>query len=412
VERSILHSDLNAFYASVEILLNPELRNKAVAVCGNTETRHGIVLAKSEEAKRAGIKTGMVNWEARQLCPELIMVPPHYEEYLKYSKLTQAVYQRFTDQVEPFGMDECWLDVTGSINLFGTGPIIAEQIRRSVKEEIGLTVSIGVSFNKIFAKLGSDMKKPDAITEITREDYKEKVWSLPVSDLLYVGRATTKKLARYGIYTIGDLAHAPDDFIVRLLGVNGTAIQTFARGQNSSRVMHQDFCSPIKSVGHGITCTADLINDNEVWKVMLELCQDIGHRLRVHNLSAHGVQIVVRDNGLNFKQYQMQLPLTTQSPMDIARAAHSLFTREYNWNNHVRAVTIRAINLVPQINPQQMNFLISPSAVERREKLDTAIEKVRERYGKKAIYSACLMGDLKLPDLAVTQILMPGSMYV
>lgn len=179
MERAILHSDLNCFYASVEMMLDPRLRGKAVAVCGCTEDRHGIVLAKSEKAKRAGVKTGMVNWEAQRCCKDLIIVPPQYDQYLKYSKLTQAIYQRYTDMVEPFGMDECWLDVTGSRAVCGDAMNIAEQIRRSVREELGLTVSIGVSFNKVFAKLGSDMKKPDAITEISNDAFREKVWPLP-----------------------------------------------------------------------------------------------------------------------------------------------------------------------------------------------------------------------------------------
>ena len=202
MERAILHSDLNCFYASVEMMLDPSLRGKAVAVCGSTEDRHGIVLAKSEKAKKAGIKTGMVNWEARQLCKDLIVVPPQYDQYLKYSKLTQAIYQRYTDLIEPFGMDECWLDVTGSRRILGDGMAIAEEIRRSVREELGLTVSIGVSYNKIFAKLGSDMKKPDAVTVISEANYRDKVWPLPVSELLYVGPATTRKLRMLSVNLI------------------------------------------------------------------------------------------------------------------------------------------------------------------------------------------------------------------
>ena len=165
-ERAILHSDLNCFYASVETMLNPSLRDKAIAVCGSTEERHGIVLAKSEKAKKAGVKTGMVNWQAKHICKDLIIVPPQYDQYLKYSRLTQEIYGRYTDMIEPFGMDECWLDVTGS-GVCGRPLQIAESIRKTVREELGLTVSIGVSYNKIFAKIGSDMKKPDAVTEIT-----------------------------------------------------------------------------------------------------------------------------------------------------------------------------------------------------------------------------------------------------
>lgn len=238
-DRVILHSDLNSFYASVEMMLDPSLRGKAVAVCGSTEDRHGIVLAKSDLAKKAGIKTGMVNWEARQLCKDLIVVPPHYDQYLKYSKMTQAIYQRYTDLMEPFGMDECWLDVTGS-RLFGSGMEIAVQIRDACREELGLTVSIGVSYNKIFAKLGSDMKKPDAVTEIRRDSFKEKVWPLHCSEMIYCGRATTAKLAKYGIHTIGDVANTDPEYLRRWFGVNGLALWRYANGTDTSRVMHAD----------------------------------------------------------------------------------------------------------------------------------------------------------------------------
>ncbi len=205
--RVILHSDLNSFYASVEMMLDPSLRGKAVAVCGLEEERHGIVLAKSELAKQAGVKTGMVNWEAKRVCPGLIIVPPQFEQYLKYSRLTRNIYLRYTDKVEPFGLDESWCDVTGCDWKYGGSMGIAEHIRKTVKEELGITVSIGVSFNKMFAKLGSDLKKPDAITEISRENFKEVVWPLPADALLYVGRATNRKLGMYGIHTIGDVAH-------------------------------------------------------------------------------------------------------------------------------------------------------------------------------------------------------------
>ena len=282
-DTTILHSDMNCFYASVEMMLNPGLRNKAVAVCGATEDRHGIVLAKSERAKKAGVKTGMVNWEAKRLCPDLILVPPQYDQYLKYSKLAHEIYYRYTDLVEPFGMDECWLDVSCSTRLYGSGEKIAQNIRKAIKEELGLTVSIGVSYNKIFAKLGSDMKKPDAITVIKEADVESKVWTLPVSELLYVGRATTKKLEKYGIHTIGQLSTVNPQLLKSWFGVNGLNLWHYANGTDSSRVMQKDFVSPIKTIGHGITCTADLENNSEVWRVMLELCQDLGHKLRIHN---------------------------------------------------------------------------------------------------------------------------------
>lgn len=409
-ERIILHSDMNCFYASVEMMLDPSLRGKAVAVCGSTENRHGIVLAKSELAKKAGVKTGMVNWEARQRCPDLIMVKPQYEQYLKYSELARNIYQRYTDQVEPYGMDECWLDVGGSRSVCGSGMEIAENIRKTVKEELGLTVSIGVSFNKMFAKLGSDMKKPDAITEIRKAEFKKKIWPLPASDLLFVGRATTAKLEQYGITTIGGIANADPQFLKRLLGVNGLGLWRSAAGLDDSPVMHKDFVSPIKSVGHGITCTADLENEDEVWKVMLELSQDIGHRLRIHKLKASGVQISIRSNDLGFRQYQAPLTLATQSPSVIAHKAIQIFRDNYRWIMPVRAVTVRAIKLRPKNEPEQIDLFTDMRQLERLDRLDDCIEDIRRRFGKRAVFQACLLGDLKMPFDNREKVVMPGVM--
>lgn len=409
-ERTILHSDMNCFYASVEMMLDPSLRGKPVAVCGSTENRHGIVLAKSELAKKAGVKTGMVNWEARQLCPGLIMVKPQYDQYLKYSELARNIYQRYTDQVEPYGMDECWLDVTGSYRVCGDGMKIAESIRQEIKEELGLTVSIGVSYNKIFAKLGSDMKKPDAVTEIPEDSFQEKVWPLPASDLLFVGRATATKFNKYGIHTIGDIAATDPEFLRRLLGVNGLQLWKYAAGKDDTPVMHKDFVSPIKSVGHGITCTADLENEDEVWKVMLELSQDIGHRLRIHKLKASGIQISVRSNDLGFRQYQAPLSLSTQSPSVIAHKAIQIFHDNYRWTMPVRAVTVRAINLRPKDDPEQINLFTDMRRVEKAERLDDCIEEIRRRFGKRAVFQACLLGDLKMPIDNRHLVQMPGVM--
>ena len=410
-ERAILHSDLNCFYASVEMMLDPSLRGKAVAVCGCTEDRHGIVLAKSELAKKAGVKTGMVNWEAQRLCKDLVIVPPQYDQYLKYSKLTQAIYNRYTDLIEPVGMDECWLDVSGSRNACGDSMTIAESIRKTVREELGLTVSIGVSFNKIFAKLGSDMKKPDAITEITEDTFKEKIWGLPCSELIYCGSATTKKLDRMGIRTIGQLAQADPRLLQNSLGVNGYALWSYANGKDTSRVMHRDFVSPVKSVGHGITCNADLVNEDEVWKVMLSLTQDIGHRLRLHGLSARGVQIAVRGNDLFGSQYQTKLPFKTQLPSEIATAAFHIFKSNYGWRTHVRAVTVRAIDLVPVNATEQLSLFNDNERRERRERLQDCVEEIRGRFGKEALTYCALLGDLKMPGDGREKVKMPGMMY-
>lgn len=409
--RTIFHSDLNAFYASVEILLDRSLRDKAVAVCGSTEERRGIVLAKSESAKKAGVKTGMVTFEARKLCPELIVVPPHYDEYLKYSSMVRNVYQEFTDYVEPFGMDECWLQILNRKNLAQGGAEIAEQIKGAVRDTTGLTVSVGVSFNKVFAKLGSDMKKPDAVTVITQDDYRDKVWRLPVGDLIYVGRATSHRLRYFGIHSIGELANTSPDFLRRQFGVNGVALWNYANGRDESRVMKKDFVPPVKSVGHGITCRADLVSEEEVWLVMLSLCQDIARRLRGYGLAAMGVQLGIKDNTLSSRQHQAQLPYATQSPRDIALKARELFTDRYDWSNDVRAVCVRAISLVPRSSPQQLDLFNDSSKLEKREKLDDAVEKIRGRWGREAIFSASLLNFDKLPSADNINTTMPGPMH-
>jgi len=401
---------MNAFYASVEMMLDPRLRGKAVAVCGSTEDRHGIVLAKSNLAKKAGVKTGMVNWEARRLCPDLIVVPPQYDQYLKYSKLDHEIYYRYTDLVEPFGMDECWLDVTGS-GIYGTGMEIAEEIRQATKDELGLTVSIGVSFNKVFAKLGSDMKKPDAITEITKENYQEKVWTLPASDLLYVGPATTRKLATHCVRTIGDLARVGPDVLQQWFGINGLKLWRYASGTDASRVMQKDYESPIKSIGHGITCTADLESDEDVYKVMLELSQDVGRRLRLHGLAATGVQIWIRSNDLSGSQFQCKLPYKTQVPIEIAEAGYRLFRNNYSWRIPVRAITIRGINLVSQSQCEQLSLFFDHTKHDKRMLLQNAVEDIRRRFGKRSIYNAILMGELKMPNDNRDLVRMPGLMY-
>lgn len=409
--RCILHSDANCFYASVEMLLNPELRGKAMAVCGSTEERHGIVLAKSELAKKAGVKTGQANWEARQACPGLIVVPPHYDQYCKFSRLLRNIYLRYTNLVEPYGMDECWLDVTDSARIKGSGEQIAEEIRKTVKDELGITVSIGVSFNKIFAKLGSDMKKPDAVTILDDSNWRERIWPIPVSELLYVGRSTTPKLMERCVYTIGDLAKTDPSILTSWFGKNGMGLWIFANGEDGSRVMPDGYEAPIKSVGHGITCSCDLYKNEEVWKVMLELTQDIGHRLREYHLCAKEVKLYIRENELDGMMHQMQLPYPSQSPMEIAQAGRVLLEKWYHWQKPVRAVCVTAINLVPEERPVQLDMFGDETARMKRQKLENCVAESRYRFGKRSIFAASFMGDLHMPGDGRHEVTMPGMMY-
>lgn len=409
-ERSILHSDLNCFYASVETVLNPEYYGKAIAVCGSTEDRHGIVLAKSEKAKRAGVKTGMVNRDAKALCPELIIVEPHFEHYVEFSRIVRKIYSDYTDMVEPFGMDECWLDVTGSTGICGSGEKIANDIRERIKRETGLTVSVGASFCKSFAKLGSDMKKPDAVTVINRDDFRRKIWPLPASDLLFVGRATSKKLFSCGILTIGDIAGVGKETMTAMFGVRGTYLWEYANGDDHAPVMHKDFEFPVKSVGHGITCTADLTSNEEVANVILELAQDIGHRLRVHKLAAKGVMLTVKDNRLFCSSRQTRMPYTTMSPGVIAKEAYSLFLTLYKWNNPVRALTVTAIDTVSSSESVQLDLFGDHAKMKRRQELDDAVDKINIRFGSKTVRPLSVINLAKLPGDTSHETTLPGNL--
>ena len=409
--RVILHSDMNSFYASVEIMLHPELRGKAVAVCGSEKDRHGIVLAKSDAAKKAGVKTGMSNYEAKALCPSLILRAPDYDQYLKFSRAAREIYGRYTDYIEPFGMDECWLDVTGS-TAFGTGPEIAEKIRTRIRTELGLTVSIGVSWNKIFAKLGSDMKKPDAVTVITRENFRTKVWPLPVSDLLYAGPATTAKLARVGIRTIGDLALADDLLLKKMLGVNGLKLLSYARGTDESRVMHKSVVIPPKSIGHGVTCLRDLVTPSEVHRVILALCQEIGRRLREESCLACSLSLVLRCRDLSFTGAQGKFLQPTRSPAVCADTAFLIFLNTFSGIGPVRQVTVTVRDLISENEAVQPHLFLDQDYLERLDRAETCVEEVRSRFGKNALIPASLLLEDAIPHDGRDLVKMPSPMYV
>ena len=414
MERTILHCDMNNFYASVECMLNPSLRGHPVAVGGDVENRHGIILAKNYEAKKFGIQTGEALWQAKQKCPKLLIVPPHYEEYLKYSRLAHSIYANYTDLIEPYGMDEVWMDVTGSTKAFGSGEVIANTLRERMKYELGLSISVGVSFCKVFAKLGSDMKKPDAVTVIPKDSFRDIIWDLPASDMLGVGRSTEKFLSSYGIHTIGQLANAYPDLMQRKLGKNGMVLLAFANGEDRSKVAPQDYEPPMKSIGHGLTTMQDLENNAEVWNIMLALTQDIGHKLRVYNKNAAGVAIYIRyivDKQIAGKQWQCQLPVRTHSAAIIAKEAYRLFERSYGWEYPIRSVTVRAINLCSQDLPEQLQFFSDAATVERKEKLETVVEDIRRRFGKYAIQPACLCQDIKMPTDREIELRMPTGMF-
>lgn len=409
MERTIIHSDMNNAYATIEASLNPSLRGKAIAVCGSTEDRHGIVLAKSREAKALGIKTGEVIWQAKNKCPDLIIVPPHYDEYLKYSKAIREIYYSYTNLVEPFGIDEVWLDVTNSLHLFGSGRAIADDIRYRAKKELGITVSIGISFNKVFAKMGSDMKKYDAVTEIPKDRFKEILWQKNVEDILGVGRATKKKLNDMGIFNLGQLAAANPEVLRKKLGVWGVYLHDNANGFDESPVADRDFKDMIKSIGHGTTCTADLYTREEVLHVFMELSLTVSKRLREEHFEATGVQIHVRDKNLMSRDYQGHLNCATMSSVLISECAMKIFNESHNFEVPIRSLTVRAINLVKESNYKQCSMFVDNKRQMTWEKIDKVIYNVRDKYGKDAITFAGIMGDIKVARGKNIISTLPGS---
>ena len=379
MDRTILHSDMNNFYASVEILYDGSLRGKPIVVAGDAEARHGIVLAKSYEAKAFGIRTGEALWEARQKCPDVTFVPAHYDRYIKYSALARELYTEYTDLVEPFGLDECWLDVTGSTHLFGKGEQIADHLRNRIKRELGLTVSIGVSFNKVFAKLGSDMKKPDATTVLLQDNFRELVWKLPVGDLLYVGPATEAKLAKYGIYTIGALAHAKLEFLHWLLGKVGLMLHEFANGNDKSAVRPYYRMPPIKSIGNSTTAYRDLINDDDIKITILALAESVAARLREQNSLCRIIQLGIRDNTLSSYERQTRLQVATSNATDLMSAAFRLFKQHHREGTPVRSLSLRALGLV--VADEQLSLFPEEQARRKEGDLEAVIDRLRQKYG-------------------------------
>lgn len=398
MERIILHSDMNNFYASVECLYRPELRDKPVVVGGDPEQRHGIVLAKNQVAKKYGIKTGDVLWQAHQKCPNLVVIPPDFKKYLSFSQDAKDIYSDYTDQIEPFGIDEAWLDVTGS-SLFGNGEKIAEEIRERIKNELGVTVSIGVSYNKIFAKLGSDYKKPDAITVINRENYKDIVWSLPVSDLLYVGRATERKLKGVGIYTIGSLAKTDPRTLKQLLGKWGEYLYVFANGQDTTPVSRAGDENIIKSIGNSTTTPRDLVCNEDVKMVIYVLAESVTARMREHGFKASTVSLYVRDNELRSYGKQCKLEHISDLTDDIVAAAMQIFNNSYNWYKPIRSIGIKATDFYAAGQPLQLDLFQDIAKRDDKERLEKTIDWLRSRFGQKSIQRAVLLQDTKLTGL-------------
>ncbi len=385
MDRVILHCDCNCFFASVEATLDPILNTRAFAVCGDPELRHGIVLAKNEAAKKAGVKTGEAIWQAKQKCPRLQIVAPHYRLYKEYSEKIFGIYNRYTDLVEPYGIDECWLDVTGSVHLFGSGEKIANELRQVIRREVGVTISAGASFNKIFAKMGSDYKKPDATTVLTRENFRDLLYPLPAGDLFMVGRHTADKLRTLGIRTVGQLADADENALRRLLGVNGSTLWRYANGYDYSPVVPAGARPPWKSIGNGATFRHDLTDAEQVRTCVFFLCDKVAARLRKHGVECSAITVAIRDTALNNITRSAQLPYPTDLSFDLRAAALALIAANVNpAREPIRALSVCGTKLLKneeiceQISLFDLGYHLKR---EREQKLEAVGDTIRHRYG-------------------------------
>ena len=399
MDRVILHCDCNGFFASVECVYRPELKEVPMAVCGDPESRHGIILAKNELAKKYGVTTAETIWQAKKKCPDLVLVPSHHGRYEEFSRRINRIYEEYTDLVEPFSIDESFLDVTGSVALFGDGKTIADTLRKRVREEIGVTISVGVSYNKFFAKLGSDYKKPDATTVISRENYQEILFPLPVSTLLYVGKSSREVLNRFGIHTVGDLALAKREDIVHYLGKNGESLWMNANGLDESPVKTRDEEREAQSVGNGMTFRRNLLGKKDILAGVRMLSDSVAARLRKQGLYCRTVQVTIRDPDFKTICRQKAVPHATHLADDILRCAYEILQERWDFSKPIRMLTITAEQLTDHPEERQLSFFEEPEAennrLQKKENLESAIDKIRGRFGKGSLqYGNILQSDI------------------
>ena len=384
MDRTILHCDCNGFFASVECDINPALKNVPMAVGGSEENRHGIILAKNELAKGYGVKTAETIWKAKQKCPDLVIVEPHRHLYHEYSKRVMDIYKRYTDRVEPFGIDEAWLDVTESRRLFGSGVEIADTLRRVVREETGLTISAGVSFCKVFAKLGSDYKKPDATTVFDRDNWQKMIFPMDVGELLYVGKSAKKTLNNLGIKTIGQLAITDEKLLVSQLGKLGHQLKIYASGQDKSPVKSIYETDEIKSVGNGRTFSHDVVGEEEIRHSIRGLCDSIARRMRAQGVKCSTLQVQIKDPNFRVIQRQKKLEKPTYISREIHNAAMEIIRESWNLKLPIRMITVTGSNLIKEdeINEQISLFDAPDERRERAERLERTLDDIKNKFGR------------------------------
>ena len=396
MDRTILHCDCNSFFASVETLLDPSLADGPTAVCGDPESRHGIILAKNEKAKAFGVQTAETIWQAKRKCPDLRLVAPHRSEYVKFSRKCNELYLQYTDLVDPFGIDESFLDVTGSMHLFGSGEHIADELRRRMREEVGLTISVGVSFNRAFAKLGSDYKKPDGTTVFSRENFKQRVWTLPANTLLYVGKRASDRLNRLGVRTIGELSKCSEEMLETLMGKMGSQLYRYANGLDDSPVRGAADREPIKSVGNSTTFRRDLTRWDEVQSGISLLSDSVAMRLRRHGLYCGGVQVGIKNSRFQVFSRQTMLPHSTHLMREINDTALRLVKELWKAPDPIRLLSVTALHLTDEAQSfRQMDlFGAGEAQQEKQEAVESAMNALRQKFGRDVISYGTRSGDI------------------
>ena len=393
MERTILHIDLTNFFASVECKYAPELASGYMAVIGNVEDRHGIILAKNQKAKEKGVKTGMLLRDAEKLCPGIVFVEANHDRYAYWSMRAKALYRQYSERVESFGIDEAWVDVTG-VKTANGGKDIADEIRERVKDELGLTVSVGVSFNKVFAKLGSDMKKPDGTTVISRENYKSLVWGLPVGDLLFVGHSTLDKLKRIGIESVGDLARSKLEYVSKYLGKIGENLWFYANGEDKSPVLDSRNDGDIKSVGNSVTCYRDLTSEEDVAVMLSSLCESVSERLMRYDIGrAKSISVGIRDSKLNWYAKQEKLNRPSVLSDDFFTSAMKLFNEMFDWSDSIRSLSVTVFDFA---DGEQLDINVSDVEYMKRLNLMKTVGKIRDKYGAGSVRRGLSFKDRKL----------------
>ncbi len=405
MDRTILHCDCNGFYASVECVLHPEFRKVPMAVCGDPESRRGIILAKNELAKKYGVKTAETIWQAKRKCPDLVLAPAHHDQYALFSKRINAVYQRYTDLVEPFSIDESWLDVTGSRELFGDGKKIADELRELVREETGVTISVGVSFNKVFAKLGSDYKKPDATTVISRENFRELLWPLPVDRMIFVGDSSKAVLENLWIRTIGDLAQMNRAFLEKKLGKQGGTLYCYANGLDESPVRSIYEEREVKSIGNSITFKRNLVGLEDIRLGVRAISDQVASRLRRHQVKCTTVQVVIKDPDFRIISRQRSLKKPTHLAQDLYDCALGIIQDSWKVTAPIRMLSITGAGLVgdgEDTAHEQLSLFDPPGQREKKQKqenLETALDKIRGKFGRESVsFGSVIHNDLGIRD--------------